>query len=133
MQPFQEIMQLFQEIIQPFRGIIQPFEVTRISIERLCIIQYVCCQRTTQAIPPRLYHSSSYGELTLLVEQKQKKRRIMIMENTSREPIPGHYGTSIVFANTRSERKSLQCLDLRPGHVSVKFLHIGKETDNHHI
>ena len=33
----------------------------------------VYSQRTTQAVPPRLYHGSSCGELTLLVEQKPKK------------------------------------------------------------
>ena len=71
-------MQPFQEIMQRFRG--SPFEVVRIPIERLCIIQYVCCQRITQEIPLRSYHSSS--------------------------PLPGHYGTSIFSANTRSERQS---------------------------
>ena len=37
------------------------------------------------------------------------------MENTSTEPVPGHYGTSIFSANARSERQSFWFLHLSQG------------------
>ena len=58
--PFRSIMQPFREIIQPFRGSTHSF--------RTIIHNTICCQRVTPSIPPRLYHSSSHGKLTLLVE-----------------------------------------------------------------
>jgi len=65
----------------------------------------------------------------------------MTMENTSTEAMPGHYVNSIFPANTRNERQSFQCLQLRQGTRKSKslifnqciyqLLHVGKETQNH--
>ena len=65
--PFRGIMQPFEEIMQPFRGIILPFR-GRTHPFWTIMHDTVCCRRTTQSIPSRLYHSSYCGELTLLVE-----------------------------------------------------------------
>ena len=57
---------------QPFRGIIQPFleiqVIQPLRPFRRILHNLVCCQRTGQSLPPRLYDSSSYRELTPLVE-----------------------------------------------------------------
>jgi len=49
--------------------------------------------------------------MTLLVENKQKALvdKIMTMENTSAEAMPGRYVASIFSANTWSEGQSFQC------------------------
>ena len=82
----------------------------------------VCCQRTTQSIPPRLHESSSFGELALLVEGKQINfvDEIMTMENTSTEAMPGQYVTSIFSANSRSERQFFQWSHLRQARCKRK-------------
>ena len=47
--------------------------------------------------------------------KQTKVGAIITMENTSTEPVPGHYGTSIFSANTRSERQSFWRLHLSQG------------------
>lgn len=80
--------------------------------------------------------------MTVLAECKQKAivDKIMTMENTSTEAMPGHYETSIFSASTPSERQSFQCLHLRQGTCKSKslifnqytyqLLHVEKKTEN---
>ena len=75
-------------------------------------MQYVFGAQRNQFHRDYLVASSSYGKLALLVKWKQRVDEIMIMENRSTEPMPGHYVPSTFLANTR---KSLQCLHLRQG------------------
>ena len=70
--PFQRIIQSFWGILQPFREIIRPFRGSTYPFRRT-MDNTVCCQRTTQSLPPRLYDSPSYREWLSLIEWKQQK------------------------------------------------------------
>lgn len=98
--------------MQPFQGFIQLFQAGEyVSLSKDYARSSMYSQRTTKSISPRLHENSFYGEMTLLPEWKQTKKKsvdeimtVPAMENRSTEAMLGHCVTSIFFGSTRSER-----------------------------
>ena len=85
----------------------------------------------TQSIPLRLNESSSYEELTLLLEWKKRLiDEIMTMENTSTEAMVVIIYL-VFFLQILGVKYNLSCVyTKRNVFASVKLLHVGKGTEN---
>ena len=101
-QTFEGEFSPFETLFSLFEGSCSPFEGLRIPFGGLCWI-YSMLSATTRSFPPRLHESSSYGELTLLVEWKQNSSLRWLLSIALRIPTVHDFCVISACTYTRKE------------------------------